>query len=135
MALLRHEMSFDKATRPHQEFALPKMVEPWNELDNSHFEKSTQFYKKEARRRVAGLGGLAGVAAAAEPRAAPVAEAAAQEHGVPRGRSAGAEAVGQARAQQRAAPDPAAHGRQPAAVGDPDARAQPGEAEAAVALV
>eukprot|EP01045_Picozoa_sp_COSAG04_P018006 COSAG04_NODE_1633_length_6104_cov_3.956536_6_plen_161_part_00 len=47
MALLRHEMSFDKATRPHQEFALPQMVEPWNELDNSRFEKSTRFYKKE----------------------------------------------------------------------------------------
>ena len=47
LALLRHEMSFDKATRPHQEFALPQMVEPWNELDNSRFEKSTRFYKKE----------------------------------------------------------------------------------------
>jgi hypothetical protein len=47
MALLRHYMSFDKATRPRQEFSLPKMKQPWLDLDESVFQKMTRFYKKE----------------------------------------------------------------------------------------
>ena len=46
-ALLRHRMSYDNYTRPRQEFSLPRMTEPWNELTDSRFKKCTRFYKKE----------------------------------------------------------------------------------------
>ena len=49
-ALLRHRMSFDSYTRPRQEFSLPRMTEPWNELTDSRFKKCTRFYKKEFQR-------------------------------------------------------------------------------------
>lgn len=55
MALLRHFMSFDKATRPRQEFDRPKMLQPWLELDESVFVKMTRFYKKEFLRVVDSL--------------------------------------------------------------------------------